>query len=563
MFFEIGGATAVKPFAEVALLLALAALLGLGVTRLRQPVLIAYLLLGLVVGPSGLALTEAHAQIDLLAQVGVAVLLFLVGLKLDVKAVREIGPVALAAGSAQMVLTVGAGLLLLALLGFGWLEAIYLAVALAFSSTIIIIKLLSDKRELDSLHGRVTVGILIVQDIAVVVAMMAMGSLRVGEGAPTWAVAADLGLKLLALVGFTWVTMRWVLPTLLPRLAESLELLLIFALGWGTGLAALGEWAGFSREVGAFLAGFTLASTPWRDAIASRLTSVRDFLLLFFFIDLGGKFDLALVNTMAWEAAVLSCFVLLGKPLVVMAIMGYMGFSKRTGALAGVSLAQISEFSILFVAMGVGVGHVGAETLGLTTLVGLITIAVSSYMILYSHVLYGKLARFLWVFERQVPFREAEEVGPGPAAPSAPEVVVLGAGRYGEAFAEALQQRGIEVLAVEFDPENARIAQRAGIPVQFGDAEAVDFLAELPLSSVRWVVSTLPSPEATETAVGGLRALGFTGGIAVVARSDEEEARLAAIPGVEVIHPLQQAATFAALDLAARIVSAKAHTGNG
>jgi Kef-type K+ transport system membrane component KefB len=197
-----------------------------------------------------------------------------------------------------------------------------------------------------------------------------------------------------------------VLPRIVDTLARSQELLLIFAIAWGTTLAALGEYVGFSKEAGAFIAGFSLASTAYREAISARLSSIRDFLLLFFFIDLGSKLEFSTLGGESGTAIVLSLFVLIGNPLIVMSIMGYMGYRKRTGFLAGLTVAQISEFSIIFVAMGISLGHVGTSALGLTTLVGLITIALSSYMILYSHHLYAWLAPWLGVFERRHPFRE-------------------------------------------------------------------------------------------------------------------------------------------------------------
>jgi Kef-type K+ transport system membrane component KefB len=177
-------------------------------------------------------------------------------------------------------------------LGKGPMEALYVAVALTFSSTIIIVKLLSDKRELDSLHGRIAVGFLIVQDLAVVIAMMAMSTLRDPGEAATWLnVALSLAGRLAAAALLMFVLMRWLLPRIVAAMARSQELLLVFAVAWGVALAALGEWAGFSKEAGAFLAGFSLASTQYREAMNARLTGIRDFLLLFFFIDLGAKLD--------------------------------------------------------------------------------------------------------------------------------------------------------------------------------------------------------------------------------------------------------------------------------
>lgn len=272
-------------FGEFALLLLISAAAGAAAMWLRQPVLIAYIVVGIVVGPAVLGMVKAHDQIDLLAQIGVTVLLFAVGLKLDLQHVRHIGPVALATGLGQLTFTSVIGFFLILALGKGMMEALYVAVALTFSSTIIIVKLLSDKREIDSLHGRIAVGFLIVQDLAVVVAMMAMSVLR--GSADTDAGIAPLLLSLawrVALAGASlYLLMRYVLPRVVSLMARSQELLLVFAIAWGTGLAALGEWAGFSKEAGAFLAGFSLASTAYRDAVNARLTGIRDFLLLFFF----------------------------------------------------------------------------------------------------------------------------------------------------------------------------------------------------------------------------------------------------------------------------------------
>ncbi|MDP1636052.1 MAG: cation:proton antiporter, partial [Gallionellaceae bacterium] len=309
-------------FYEFASLLLVSALVGLVALRLRQPLIVAFIVVGILAGPSALDWVRAHDQVDLLAQIGVTVLLFVVGLKLDLHLVRHIGPVALATGLGQLGFTILFGFLIALGLGMDVVKALYVAVALTFSSTIIIVKLLSDKREIDSLHGRIAMGFLIVQDIAVVVAMMAVGTLQSQTDADLLTTLFGIAVRLLAAFVLVALLMRYVLPRLLHQLARSQELLLIFAIAWGTGFAALGEIAGFSREVGAFLAGFSLASTQYREAISARLTSIRDFMLLFFFIDLGSKLELSALGGELGSAAVLSLFVLIGNPLIVMAIMG-------------------------------------------------------------------------------------------------------------------------------------------------------------------------------------------------------------------------------------------------
>ncbi|WP_232756615.1 cation:proton antiporter [Thauera phenolivorans] len=546
------------PYAEFALLLLISAVAGAVAVRLRQPVLIAYIVVGIVVGPALLGIVNAQEEVALLAEIGVTVLLFVVGLKLDLHHIRHIGPVALATGLGQLAFTIVFGFALIVLMGKSLMEALYVAVALTFSSTIIVVKLLSDKRELDSLHGRIAVGFLIVQDLAVVLAMMAMSALRGAREAGLLEVGGSLLLRLALAAVLMFLLMRFVLPVLVHSMARSQELLLIFAIAWGTGLAALGEWAGFSKEAGAFMAGFSLASTRYREAMNARLTGIRDFMLLFFFIDLGAQLDFSTLGDEVWPAVVLSVFVLIGNPLIVMAIMGYMGYRKRTGFLAGLTVAQISEFSIVFVAMGITLGHVGVEALGLTTLVGLVTIMMSTYMILFSHRLYEKLAPWLGVFERRKPFRELAVERPGRSARH-PDVIVFGLGRYGARLMRQLRTAGIDVLGVDFDPETIARLRKLRQPVRYGDGEDPAFLESLPLDDVRWAITTFPQWDANRAFLNALKEAGFRGRIAGVVRDDMHEEALAAAGVARVLNPFNDAADYAARSFAAEIAFEEAH----
>jgi len=544
-------------FTEFSIVLAVATLAGALGLYLRQPLIISFILIGILAGPSVLGFVSVQSQIDLLAQVGVTVLLFLVGLKLDFHQVRTVGPVALATGLGQLGFTIVFGFLLTMFLGRPWLEALYIAIALTFSSTIIIVKLLSDKRELESLHGRIAVGFLIVQDLAVVIAMMFMSTLK-GQD-----ISADpAGLLFSVLIRLTlaaalfFVLIRWVLGWLTRIMARSQELLLIFAITWGTGLAAVGEWAGFSMEAGAFLAGFSLASSHYRDAISARLTGIRDFLLLFFFIDLGSRLDLSTMGSDLLPALILSAFVLVGNPLIVMAIMGVMGYRKRTSFLAGLTVAQISEFSIIFIAMGIGIGHIGDGTLGLVTMVGLVTIALSVYMILYSAPLFEKLSPLLSIFERKVPHRELEAEASADGH-NLPDVVVIGLGRYGGELATQLKAAGLDVLGVDLDPDAVRESSLHGIPVKFGDAIDADLVDTLPLHPQGWVVSTLPDFDSNRTLMRLLRESDYEGELAFVARDDASGMALIEIGATRVLYTLRDAVSRATEVLAPIVLERK------
>lgn len=377
-------------FYEIAALLMLAAGIGFVGLLLRQPLIVSFIAVGIVAGPSVLNLAQSEDQINLLAQLGIAVLLFLVGLKLDMRLVRSLGKVAVVTGLGQVGFTSAIGFVIGIALGYDPVTSLYVAVALTFSSTIIIVKLLSDKREIDSLHGRVALGFLIVQDIVVVVSMVVLATIGVGQ-AGEGSGLLQVFLSSLAMLAATAVFIRYLAGPLTDRLARSPELLVSFAIGWATLFAAAGHFLGLGKELGGLLAGFSLASTPVREAISARLAPLRDFLLLFFFIALGAGLDLAAIGGKVDAAIIFSLFVLIGNPLIVLVIMSAMGFRQRTGFLAGLTVAQISEFSLIFLAMGVTLGHVMPDVLGMVTLVGLITIAASTYMITYSHQIHARL----------------------------------------------------------------------------------------------------------------------------------------------------------------------------
>lgn len=582
-----------SPFLELAALLTLAAGVGFICLLLRQPLIIAFIAVGMLAGPSALGLVRSRESIDLLAELGIAVLLFLVGLKLDLKLIRTLGVVAVATGLGQVAFTSIIGFGICLALGFDVVTSVYVAVALTFSSTIIIVKLLGDKREIDSLHGRIALGFLIVQDLVVVLAMLVLAAFGVSAGqeaeagsaltgtenaAPAAAQTAVLSRVLLTLayaaaaVLFVGLFIRFVADPLVRRVARSPELLLTFAIAWAALLAAAGYKLGFSMELGGLLAGVSLASTPFREAIVSRLAPLRDFLLLFFFIALGSELEPSQFGDQALAAAVLSLFVLIGNPLIVIAIMSAMGYRKRTGFFAGLTVAQISEFSLIFVAMGVSLGHITDSALALVTVVGLATIALSVYMITYSHPLYRALEPALAAFER--PFgrlharlaarRRAgppdpdrvgtdEDEAAAPAAPGAYDVVLFGLGRYGSRLAEQLREAGWRVLGVDFNPDELRTWRAAGLHAVYGDATDHEFLESLPLAGVKWVIAALPQvhealrPEDPRaTLIAGLRRRGFTGRIAAPAHNTRDADDLKSRGADLVLMPFTDAAQSAA-----------------
>jgi Kef-type K+ transport system membrane component KefB len=513
-------------FTTTALVLAVAAVVAFLAHRARQPLIVAFIAVGILVGPSVLGWVNENEPLELFAEIGIAVLLFLVGLKLDIHLVRTTGKVALATGLGQVTFTSLAGFGLALLLGMSMTVAAYVAVALTFSSTIIIVKLLSDKRELEKLHGRIALGFLIVQDIVVVIAMIVLSSIGSdGDSGFAAQLLRIVGSAAGLLVG-TWLTTSYIMPRLLPLVASSQELLIVWAVAWAVSVAAFSSWLGFSVEVGAFLAGFALASTPYRESIASSLSGLRDFLLLFFFIELGAQLDFSAIGSQVPAAIILSVFVLVGNPIIVLIIMGVMRYPRRVSFLAGLAVAQISEFSLILITLGRELGHVDNDAVGLVTLVGLITIGLSTYMIIYSHQIFTKLSPLLRVFERKRLITDVEPVT------ERVDTIVFGYGRFGRHLVRHLAEQGRRVLVIDWDPygrldlDDPELLDR--VTMRFGDADDPEFPGTLPIGEADWIISTIAQPDTSRVLARSLRRWGATGRIAVTALSIGHAERLAA-----------------------------------
>lgn len=512
--------TAHTVFNETAALLVLGAALGFVGQWLRQPLIVAFIVAGIVAGPDVLGVVSSAVHVQVLGELGVAVLLFLVGLKLDPGLLRTLGPVALVTGSAQVLLTALAGAGVALALGMPVRTAAIIGLALTFSSTIIVIKLLWDKGEVDSLHGRLALGLLIAQDLLVVVLMGLLAGLRGESQGGLWQALIG-GLVLLATV---LLFTRYLAQGLLARMARSPELLVTFAVAWAALLAGLADALGLGKELGGLLAGVSLASTPFREALASRLASVRDFLLLFFFVSLGASLDFGALQGSLWTAIGLSAFVLIGKPLIVLPILGLAGYGRRTAFMASLTLAQISEFSLILLALATQAGLADPATQALVTLVGLVSIGASTYLVTYSSAIYAFVEPLL----ARVIGDQARRHAPSEAPPPA-DVILFGLGRYGTAIAEGLRSRGLSVLGVDFDPEMVARWRARGLPAYYGDAADPDFGKSLPLAGAQWVVCAIPVHGGSLThddprvaLVDALRNSGYRQQIAVAIQAQED-----------------------------------------
>jgi Kef-type K+ transport system membrane component KefB len=465
--------------------------------RLRIPSIVVYIITGLLLGPMGLNLLaiplgpDAHSgseqAVIIAAEIGIVLLLFLVGLELSLANIRAVGKVALTAGVGQVVFTAAIGFGMAILLGFTTMEAVFLATALTFSSTVVVVKLLDQKKHLHTLYGRIAVGIFLVQDLVVIVVL----TFLTGLGDPqsyslanmTWGVARSfLGMGFM-LAG-ALLASRYLLGTVMAWVAASAETTLIWGLSWCFVFVVVAESLSLSPEIGAFLAGLSLAQLPVAHDLRWRLHPLMNFFIAIFFISLGVQMEVG-AATAHWPAAViLSLFVLLGNPLIFMIIIARAGYSERTSFMTSVTVAQISEFSFIFAAVGLGAGLINESIVSLITVIGLITIAVSSYMILYSEGLYQMVRR--WGLLR--PFRAATSDHEQIAPPLSNHIIVIGMNAMGRRLAVQLHEQGETVLAVDTDAYKLR-----ELPCQslLGNMDYPSVVEEARLAQAKLVISAL------------------------------------------------------------------------
>ena len=474
-------------------ILTAAAAVGLLTRAIRIPLIVAYIFAGLLLGPIT-ELVHPTESLHLISEVGIALLLFLVGLELSIEKIGDVGKVALLAGGGQIALTAILGYGLSVLLGFGGAESVILALGITFSSTVVVVKLLERRGELDATHGRIAVGILLVQDLAVAVTLTLVAGVGAtgGGGIGIGAIGESL-LKAFAGMGallvITYLAVRFVLPPLFRWISGSLEALFVWSLTWCFAFILAAEALGLSVEIGAFIAGVGLAQLSYNHELIRRVNPLVNFFLAVFFVTLGIEMELGAALA-RWPAVLaISAFVLIGKPVILMALIPRFGYGQRTSFLGALTLGQISEFSFILATLALGAGLIQDALLSVIALVGLVTIGISSILIQGGDTVYRR-ARDSGILR---PFGAASQ----PEAAAGPQlndhIIVVGMNTLGRRLVHEFDRRGERVLAVDVDARKL-----AGLPCATlqGNTEHPAVLEEARLSHARFLVSALQIEEA-------------------------------------------------------------------
>ena len=518
-------------FIELSKILAIT-VLTTGIVKLfKQPAIIGYILSGIIAGPVIFNIIDSTATLTTFSQIGVALLLFFVGLNLNPKVIKDVGKISLITGLGQVIFTTSIGFLIAKLIGFSTTISLYIAIALAFSSTIIIMKLLSDKKDLESLYGRISIGFLIIQDFIAIFILLVISSLN--SGASLGYTAIETILKGIGGIIVLFLLTLYILPRLTKVVAKSQEFLLLFSISWCFIVAAVFHYLNFSIEAGALLAGITLSMSPYHFEISSKMKPLRDFFLVLFFIMLGSQMIFTNLLQSVWIIIGLSLFVLIGNPIIVMTLMGLLGYTKRNSFLSGLTVAQISEFSLIVVTMGVSVGHVSQDTLSLITAVGLITFTGSTYMILYSNKLYALLSKYLTIFEKKGKKVDEHKYHNHDSH----DIILFGYNRIGLDIVESLKKIKGEFLIVDYDPETITRLSREGYDCRYGDANDSELLNDINFGRAKMIISTIPILDTNLLIINKVKEQNEGAIIAVVSHHIEEAERLYEEGATYVIMP--------------------------
>lgn len=467
---------------EISLIVGIAAFVSIIGRLIKQPPIIAYLITGVLVGPLVLNLIQGTEQLQALAHLGVALLLFIVGTSLDFRVLKQVGGASIIGGMTTFAIISTATFFVAQALYFNTSSSLYIAIAFSFSSTVVVIKILSDKKELDTLHGQIALGILIIEDFIAAISLMVI---PVMDGASISIIGLQI-IKAITVIGLVFLVGKTILPKILDLAARNQEVLFLCSLAWAllTGLAF--NFMGLSTEIGALLAGMVIASSKYSLEIKSKIKGVRDFFVILFFVFFGAQLTGPITQKLLFQAGIFSSIILIGKPLIVMTLMKLFGFKKRTNFMTGASLTQISEFSLIVLLLGFSLGHIPQSVFSLGILVTLITVFLSSYGIYFAQPIYHRLSKFLDFFDGH-----RKEISTSKKNESY-DIVLLGYNRIGFNLLKAFNISKKKYLIVDYNPTTISNLSKKGLNCLYGDVNDSDFLKELKLNNVQIVISTIP-----------------------------------------------------------------------
>lgn len=473
-----------------------ATVLGIPAYIFRMPLVLAFLVAGILLGPSlGFGIIRSPESIKTLSEIGLILLMFILGLEIDIRKLMRAGRAVIVNGITQFVGCAFLATIFFSCLGFlnspNDYSLTYLAIATSLSSTLVVVKMLSDRMELDQLTSRITLGILVCQDIWVIVFLAIQPNLQNLEFIP---ISFSIG-KALILVSVSWLLARYLLPLVFRTIAKQPELVLVSAMGWCFGICGLAHYLGLSLEMGALVAGVSIASFPYHLDIASKITSLRDFFITLFFVALGMQIPMP-----TWEilglAGVMVAFVIVSRFLTVFPVLHFMHYGYRGSLIPAINLAQMSEFSLVVVAIGVELRHIPETLLASSTIALVVTLLLASFMIPSGYTIYRALKPILEWIGIKDHVMSAESKGNAKAT----SIVLFGFYREASSFLEEFIKRHSQalieqILVVDYNPETLKKLKERGVHCMYGDIGHPETLRNHSLADAAVIISTIPDTQ--------------------------------------------------------------------
>lgn len=476
-------------FIQLAIILGLASVLGFITLRFKLPLLIAYLFGGLLLASTSIFDVKTFGALSFLPEIGIAFVLFLVGMELDLREIKSLGKPILTAGIFQIIITTIAGSTIARLLGFAEVESLYLGVGLSFSSTILVIKLLLDKRDINALYGKLAIGILLLEDLLAVVLLLflTVTPSALGLGLQQAFPILAFFLKAAMLFGLALILSRYILAAVFKAVSRHGELLFLTALAWCFIYISFAIILGFSVVIGAFLAGVALASSPYHFQIQGKVKPLRDFFVALFFVYLGTQVNFSEIGKIYPLTILFTLYTLFAKPAIFLLIFGAFGFRKHTMFLSSISLTHISEFSLIILLIGFQQAKISQAALTTIALSAVLSMIAASVIITHATRIYKKISKFLSFFEREGVRHEVEIKLSGILLD---HVVVIGGHRVGGEVVRFLKRENIPHIVLDFNPRQVETLLGENINAFYGDMGDPEVLDELKLKDAKMVIST-------------------------------------------------------------------------
>lgn len=487
--------------ASIGICVAAAAVLAFLAHRTKQPLILAYLLAGVLIGPEvGFKLVEDRDSIHTVAEIGLILLLFIIGLEIDLKKLLAAGKAVILPGIFQFPITVGLGLGFFALLGYGMgqgnFSLLYLAICVGLSSTMIVVKLLYDKFELDTLPGRITLGVLVFQDIWAILVLALQPNLLNPELLP---LLKSVGMGIL-LVAVALGASKYVLPALFKSVAKSPEIVLVASLAWCFILAGAANYAGLSREMGALIAGVSISTFPYNLDVIAKVLSIRDFFVTLFFVALGMQIPIPTAE-MIIVALAASIFLILTRFFSVFPILYRLKMGHRVSIIPSINLAQISEFAIVIASLGLAFQHIDSGIVSIIIFIFAFTSVGSTYLIGYSHRLQGTISGWM----KRIGLKDLDDGNPNAHEDEEDHaersIIMLGFFRQASALLHELEKQSSDdgrsplvekLLVIDFNPQVINELNRRGVACLYGGVAHMDTLQHAHIDHADLVLSTIP-----------------------------------------------------------------------